>query len=90
MIKGINEESCIHCGICENICPMDVFRRDKDNRVYLAYQADCSSCMNCTRFCPVDAIIITGHIARKYDVSQRWERVKKMMGVKSTPSGESL
>jgi NAD-dependent dihydropyrimidine dehydrogenase PreA subunit len=84
MIKSIDEAACVNCGICENICSMDVFRRDNKEKVYIAYPGDCSTCMFCSRFCPANAIIVTPGIAKKYDVSQKWERVKEMMGIKPT------
>lgn len=82
MIKSIDEVACINCGLCENVCPVDVFRRNKEGKVYIAYPQDCSTCMNCFHFCPVNAISATRGIAKKYDVSPRWKRVKEMMGIK--------
>ena len=79
MIKGIAEETCVSCGLCENVCPMDVFRR-KDGQVYIAYQQDCSACMQCLYVCPVDAIDMRPGIPKKYDGRYRWKRIKELLG----------
>lgn len=81
MIKSINELVCINCGLCENICPTDVFRSER-GKVYIAYQNDCCNCMQCLFICPVDAVILAMGVPKKFDASQRWKQVKKELGVK--------
>ena len=79
MIKSIDEASCTNCGLCENICPVDVFR-SKRGKVYIAYQNDCNSCLQCQYVCPVDALTITAGVPKKYDMTRSWLRIKEMMG----------
>lgn len=45
-----NEETCISCNICSNICPMniDVAKRD------FVKDIDCHTCVKCVDACPVD------------------------------------
>ena len=81
MIKSIDEITCTNCGLCEDICPMDVFRT-KRGKVYIAYQNDCCNCMQCMYVCPVEAITLTTGIAKKYDMVRSWLLIKETMGVK--------
>lgn len=60
MIKPIDQEKCIGCGLCVECCPMDVIRMDPDTgkaRVY--YIAECQCCVNCEDACPAGAIFVT-------------------------------
>ncbi|MBW1769056.1 MAG: 4Fe-4S binding protein [Deltaproteobacteria bacterium] len=41
MIRTIDESSCTNCGLCVDICQMDVIRIDADGKVYIAYAEDC-------------------------------------------------
>ena len=57
MIERIDQEKCIGCGTCVEICPMDVFRPDDDTgRSAIYYAEDCQTCYNCELECPVSAI----------------------------------
>ncbi|MDM7202964.1 MAG: ferredoxin [Thermodesulfobacteriaceae bacterium] len=53
----IDEELCIGCGTCVEICP-EVFRLGDDEKAYVYNQEGCNSC-NCEEAinsCPVRAI----------------------------------
>ena len=84
MIKSIDELVCRNCGLCEDICPMDVFRR-KSGKVYIAYPGDCYNCMGCLYICPVEAIIFTPGLPQKFNSRLRWERIKAALNVRLTP-----
>ncbi len=59
-IQPINMELCVGCGMCENFCPVDVIRFNKDTRTpEVAYPEDCMLCMLCQTQCPVTAITVT-------------------------------
>jgi ferredoxin len=47
------EETCIHCGRCERICPVDNIRLE-DGRP--TWQHHCEQCMACIAWCPAKAI----------------------------------
>ena len=71
MIEKIDEKMCKGCGLCVEICPMDVFRmrmildiasqHEKkrpalESKAYVAYRDDCMTCFSCELKCPTDAI----------------------------------
>ena len=78
MIKEIDEVLCINCGLCENVCPTDVFRR-KNGKIYIAYPDDCYNCMECLFICPTEAIVLAPGVPKKFDVRVRWEQVKETL-----------
>jgi NAD-dependent dihydropyrimidine dehydrogenase PreA subunit len=59
-IEKIDEELCISCGICRNVCPVDVIRMDKETgKPVIMYPEDCMLCQLCVLECPTDAILVT-------------------------------
>ena len=50
---NINREKCIHCMICEEVCPMELSLEK------IPDTTDCIRCFNCVKICPVKAIKIT-------------------------------
>jgi NAD-dependent dihydropyrimidine dehydrogenase PreA subunit len=81
MIKSIDKLACTNCGLCEKICPMDVFLTEEGN-VNIVYQSDCCNCAQCMYICPVDAIAVTAGEPKKYRMNNEWFVIKEMMGVK--------
>ncbi|MFO7967962.1 MAG: 4Fe-4S binding protein [Archaeoglobaceae archaeon] len=54
--KKINkDDSCIHCGACISICPVEVFYLDDENKV-MAETEKCIHCGVCVNVCPVNAL----------------------------------
>jgi NAD-dependent dihydropyrimidine dehydrogenase PreA subunit len=59
-IQPINNDLCIGCKICVEICPMDVFRMDREaKKAIVRYPEDCMLCNFCVIDCPTDAITVT-------------------------------
>ncbi len=59
MIDNVNSDKCSGCGICVDVCPMDVFRMDEETKKTNAeYPEDCMTCYNCEIECPTGAIRI--------------------------------
>ena len=54
---GLNCEDCSGCGICEDICPVGVYKMDKDNEIsMMAHPSRCTACTACVVQCPTAAI----------------------------------
>jgi len=75
MIKAIDELTCTNCGLCEEICPTDVFSRE-NGKVYIAYHDDCSFCRACIQICPMEAISYSFGVPAKFNRLKRWELIK--------------
>jgi adenylylsulfate reductase subunit B len=55
----IDEKKCNKCGICADICPLDVFYGSKDGDIpVVSYGEDCYFCSACIIECPTNAIIL--------------------------------
>ncbi|WP_227765642.1 4Fe-4S dicluster domain-containing protein [Zhaonella formicivorans] len=50
-------EQCNGCGLCVEICPMDVLRMNDDNKPYMKYD-ECWYCDACEKDCPMQAITV--------------------------------
>ncbi len=57
MIARIDKDTCNGCGLCVEICIMDVLRMNiSNNKAYIAYPDDCQLCYQCEIECPAKAI----------------------------------
>ena len=57
----VNQDLCIGCGICANMCP-SCFEMKDDMKSYVVEDCDCSAeecCEQATSACPVQAIEIS-------------------------------
>lgn len=89
MVKNINTVACTGCGLCEKICPADLFRMDEENHVMtIVYQADCCNCLQCKYICPVDAIEFSPAEPKKLNMDGEWAAIKKLMGAVDNPMAE--
>jgi len=53
----INEDECIGCGICAEMCPEDVLEVDEEKEVCIvARPDDCIECEACAVNCEYEAI----------------------------------
>ncbi len=60
MIKQIDSVKCNGCGICVDICNMDVLGlAPSTGKAYIAYLEDCMTCFECEIRCPVEAIKVS-------------------------------
>ena len=79
----VNEEKCVGCGVCVDACPKKIIElkkaskkvdvlcssRDKGGDVMKVCKVGCIGCKKCEKACPVDAIKVTGNLARiDYDI----------------------
>ena len=58
MIRSIDKEKCVGCGICVERCPLDTLRLGADKKAYIAYPEDCMTCFLCERNCQKGAIFV--------------------------------
>lgn len=55
---SIDEDSCVHCGLCTGICPTEALTLDKDTFKLTFMRSRCIVCEQCIPTCPVNAISI--------------------------------
>ncbi len=53
---NINEETCVNCGRCAKVCPVDAISQLESEESYVIDEDECISCGACVDECPVDAI----------------------------------
>lgn len=56
----INRNWCKGCGICIQMCPMDVYKADRDGKPVIAQPDICIWCERCEIYCPDFAISLLG------------------------------
>ena len=56
----INQELCVKCGLCAQICPLDVIKAEKneenEKKIVVKYPDECWHCRACAIDCPKHAI----------------------------------
>ena len=67
-------ESCVHCGACIDVCPLECISRDPDTGFVVVDNAECIGCGACRDACPLSAPKIVDGKMRKCDGCN--ERVK--------------
>ncbi len=58
------EDSCIGCGTCAKVCPMNNITVDKESKT-IALGESCISCFACTHNCPTNSIRLTKERGRE-------------------------
>lgn len=69
MIEIINEESCVSCNACVEVCPTNVFEEGADGIPVIARKNDCQTCFMCELYCPADALFVSPHADQEVAVS---------------------
>ena len=87
MIRTIDESSCTNCGLCVDICQMDVIRTDPDGKVYIAYAEDCFNCRDCEFLCPHLAITVENAMPAKFNLGMLWGRIKGELNPNAAAGG---
>ena len=55
----IDYEKCEKCGLCADVCPVDVYYESKEGEIpTVTYGEDCFFCAACILECPTDAITL--------------------------------
>ena len=59
MIQEVDLDKCTGCGICVDVCPLDVLRMDeRGEKAIICYPDDCHTCFQCEMNCPPHAIYV--------------------------------
>lgn len=56
MSIAINQNACIGCGKCHDVCPGTLIHLNADRKAFIKYPKDCWGCTSCLKECPVHAI----------------------------------
>ena len=56
MTAEFDYEKCTQCGICYNLCPLDVIALDEERKPYVKYPDECQLCFICQVECPTEAV----------------------------------
>ena len=54
----VDEEKCIGCGECVDICPVDVYEMQDEKSVPVNVE-ECIGCESCIEVCEQEAIVVT-------------------------------
>jgi NAD-dependent dihydropyrimidine dehydrogenase PreA subunit len=54
----VDEEKCVGCGECVDICPVDVFELQDEKSVPI-HAEECVGCESCVEVCEEEAITVT-------------------------------
>ncbi|WP_404783657.1 NIL domain-containing protein [Altericista sp. CCNU0014] len=52
----IDEDSCVHCGLCTGVCPTEALTLDPKTFMLNFTRSRCIVCEQCVPTCPVEAI----------------------------------
>ena len=55
---SIDQDLCIKCGICVEVCPFGLPQKTSDNRYIIPHPELCTECSACKKNCPVEAILL--------------------------------
>ena len=68
-IVFLNTTSCIQCGKCIKVCPMNIFR--KNDTIVPMNDEDCIQCQLCAKNCPTGSIYINESFANGMRIALR-------------------
>ena len=67
----LNEDLCVGCGICETVCPHNVFAV-ASRKARIIDHNGCMECGACANNCPVNAIAVTPGVGCATYVIKKW------------------
>ncbi len=86
----VNQEKCVGCRRCVEVCPGNLLKTDASGRVYIRRPKDCWGCTSCIKECARDAIAfflgadIGGRGSRLYTRTEGDDRIWTIV----PPAGE--
>ncbi len=54
---SINEDLCVHCGLCTGVCPTEALTLDPETAMLVFTRSRCIVCEQCVPTCPTNAIV---------------------------------
>ena len=54
----ILEDRCTRCGMCAAVCPMQLFKHEKNQTPQVSYPEECWHCNACVLDCPKKAVTL--------------------------------
>jgi NAD-dependent dihydropyrimidine dehydrogenase PreA subunit len=74
-----NQEGCIGCGRCEEVCPHQVFAVS-GKKAMLVDRDACMECGACALNCPVKVISVAAGVGCASGLINEWLRERKLRG----------
>ena len=68
-----NEESCVGCGVCGQVCPHGVFEM-KEGKARIIDLDACMECGACALNCPVEALTVNPGVGCAHAIIKTWFR----------------
>ena len=56
MSISIDQDKCIGCGKCHDVCPGTLIKINENKKAFIKYPKDCWGCTSCIKECPIHAI----------------------------------
>lgn len=72
---ALEVETCVGCGMCQEVCPHQVFRLSGKKAAIVDLDA-CMECGACATNCPVSAITVTPGVGCASYIIQTWIKGK--------------
>ena len=92
-VAYINEENCIGCKICVDVCPFDAIVGAQNYSHRVIYN-ECPGCKICVEKCPTDCIIIIDINQDKKDIKDKvkfnFQRKKLRVGNHNKDNARSI
>ncbi|MDW7673631.1 MAG: mercury methylation ferredoxin HgcB [Bacillota bacterium] len=58
---SLNQERCIGCGMCTNVCPHEVFSI-VNRKAHIKAKDSCMECSACVKNCPYEALTVASGV----------------------------
>ncbi len=60
----VNEQQCVGCQSCQNICPGDLIQMNDHRKATIADPSQCWGCTACMKECPYNAIALQSFVTK--------------------------
>jgi len=74
----IDQDTCISCGACIEVCPYDALEFDENMKARLIWEK-CKDDFSCIEACPVDCIYKTPETPQAYKDKPGWYRIGRVL-----------